>query len=89
MINSLSRDGPWLTRSRMMAANYIRDEMDDHLRTYRMVYGDDERVIRETFTDVQVQREDGWVVLFRGKEAILRMREEHVQSLDEVTGDEG
>jgi hypothetical protein len=57
--------------------------------TYRIVYGDDEQVIRETFTDVEVQREDGWVVLFRGKEAILRMREEHVQSLDEVTGEEG
>jgi hypothetical protein len=57
--------------------------------TYRIVYGDDERVIRETFTDVEVQREDGWVVLFRGKEAILRMREEHVQSLDEVTAEEG
>jgi hypothetical protein len=57
--------------------------------TYRVVYGDDERVIRETFTDVEVQREDGWVVLFRGKEAILRMREEHVQSLDEVTAEEG
>ncbi len=57
--------------------------------TYRIVYGDDEQVIRETFTDVEVQREDGWVVLFRGKEAILRMREEHVQSLDEVTGEVG
>ncbi len=57
--------------------------------TYRIVYGDDEQVIRETFTDVEVQREDGWVVLFRGKEAILRMREEHVQSLDEVSGEVG
>jgi hypothetical protein len=50
--------------------------------TYRVVYGDDEQVIRETFTDVEVEREDGWVVLFRGPEAILRAREEHVQSLD-------
>jgi len=73
----------------MMAANYTRDEMDDQMPTYRMVYGDDEQVIRETFTDVEVQREDGWVVLFRGKEAILRMREEHVQSLDEIIGEEG
>jgi hypothetical protein len=28
------------------------------------VNGDDEQVIRETFTDVEVEREDGWVVLF-------------------------
>jgi hypothetical protein len=73
----------------MMAANFARDDRDDHMPTYRIVYGNDEQVIRETFTDVEVQREDGWVVLFRGKEAILRMREEHVQSLDEVIGEEG
>jgi hypothetical protein len=57
--------------------------------TYRMVYGDGEQVVNETFADVEVQREDGWVVLFRGTEAILRLREEHVQSLDVVTGEEG
>jgi hypothetical protein len=57
--------------------------------TYRMIYGDDEQVTRETFTDVEVQREDGWVVLFRGKEAILRAREEHVQSLEEIVSDDG
>ena len=54
------------------------------MATYRMVYGDEEQVVRETFTDVEVQREDGWVVLFRGKEAILRVREEHVKSLEAV-----
>ena len=54
--------------------------------TYRMVYGDDEQVVNETFDDVEVQREDGWVVLFRGTEAILRVQEAHVKSLDLVTG---
>ena len=52
--------------------------------TYRMVYGDDEKVVTETFEDVEVQREDGWVVLFRGPDAILRVQEAHVQSLDLV-----
>jgi hypothetical protein len=51
---------------------------------YRMVYGDDEQVVRETFTDVEVQREDGWLVIFRDNDAILRVREEHVQSIEEV-----
>jgi hypothetical protein len=51
---------------------------------YHIVYGDDEQVVRETFNDVELQREDGWVVIFRGKEAILRAREEHVQSLEEM-----
>jgi hypothetical protein len=52
--------------------------------TYQMVYGDDEQVVRETFDDVEVQREDGWVVLFRGNDAILRVQEEHVKSLEQV-----
>jgi hypothetical protein len=54
---------------------------------YRMVYGDDEQVVRETFNDVQLEREDGWVVLFRGSDAILRVHENHVRSLELVTDD--
>jgi hypothetical protein len=50
-----------------------------------VVYGDDEQVLRETFTDVEVEREDGWVVLFRGTDAILRAREEHVHSIEEIS----
>ena len=52
--------------------------------TYQMVYGDTEQVVRETFSDVEVQREDGWVVLFRGSDAILRVQEVHVHSLELV-----
>ena len=52
--------------------------------TYQMVYGDTEQVVRETFSDVEVQREDGWVVLFRGPDAILRVQEDHVHSLEKV-----
>jgi len=49
---------------------------------YRIVYGDDEQVVRETYDDVELQREDGWLVLFRGNDAILRAREEHIQSVE-------
>jgi hypothetical protein len=57
------------------------------MATYRMVYGDSDRTVRETFTDIEeVEREDGWVVLFRGKEAILRVQEGHVQSLEQLDG---
>jgi hypothetical protein len=53
------------------------------MATYRMVYGDDEQVVRETFENItEVEREDGWVVLFRGPEAILRVQEIHVQSME-------
>jgi hypothetical protein len=52
--------------------------------SYRMVYGDDEQVVRETFEDVQVEREDGWVVVFRGDEAILRISDDHVHSLERI-----
>ena len=52
--------------------------------TYRMVYGDETQVVRETLKDVQVEREDGWTVFFRGDDAILRVRDEHEQSLEVV-----
>ena len=53
--------------------------------TYRMVYGDDEQVVSETYENITgLEREDGWVVLFRGDEAILRVQEKHVQSLETV-----
>ena len=55
------------------------------MATYRMVYGDDQQVVRETFERVEdVQREDGWVVLFRDGDAFLRVEEQHVHSLEEV-----
>jgi hypothetical protein len=55
------------------------------MTTYRMVYGDGESVVRETFENIdQVEREDGWVVLFRGNDAILRVQEAHVQSLEQL-----
>jgi len=55
------------------------------MATYRMVYGDGESVVRETFTDIdEVEQEDGWVVLFRGQDAILRVQEAHVQSMERL-----
>jgi hypothetical protein len=55
------------------------------MATYRMVYGDDEIVVRETFEHIdQAVREDGWLVLFRGTEAIMRLRDEHVQLFEEL-----
>jgi hypothetical protein len=55
------------------------------MATYRMIYGNEERVVTETFEDIsEVEREDGWVVLFRGPEAILRVQEAHVQSLEQL-----
>jgi hypothetical protein len=47
-----------------------------------MVYGDQEQVVRETYEDVEVSHEDGWTVLFREGDAILRVRDEHVQSME-------
>ena len=55
------------------------------MATYRLVYGDDESVVQETFTDIdEVEREDGWLVLFRGNDAILRVQEAHVQSMERL-----
>jgi hypothetical protein len=56
------------------------------MATYRLVYGDDEQVVTETFENIdEVEREDGWVVLFRGADAILRVQEAHVQSMEQVS----
>ncbi len=53
------------------------------MATYRMVYGDDENVVTETYDNIdEVEREDGWVVLFRGDEAVLRVQEAHVQEME-------
>ena len=39
----------------------------------------------ETLEEIDhVEREDGWVVLFRGPEAILRVQESHVKSMEQV-----
>jgi hypothetical protein len=66
-------------------AGPLDDRKATEMATYRMVYGDDEQVVRETFENIDdLQREDGWVVLFRGREAILRVQEQHVQSLEEM-----
>ena len=55
------------------------------MATYLMVYGDDEQVVRETYENIsEVEREDGWVVLFRGPEAIVRVQEDHVKSLEQL-----
>jgi hypothetical protein len=59
------------------------------MATYRMVYGDDEIVVRETFEHIdEVVREDKWLVLFRGPDAILRVRDEHVHLMEELPVDE-
>jgi hypothetical protein len=56
------------------------------MATYRMVYGDDENLVSETYDDVdEVEREDGWVVLFRGDEAILRVQEVHVREMELIS----
>ena len=55
------------------------------MATYRMVYGQDERVVTETFDTIdEVEREDGWLTLFRGNDAILRVQESHVHSIERL-----
>lgn len=55
------------------------------MATYQMVYGDDDQFVTETFSNIDaVEREDGWLVLFRGREAILRVQESHVRSFERL-----
>jgi hypothetical protein len=52
--------------------------------TYTIVYGEGDDVKRENLEGVTVEREDGWLTIFRGKDSILRVREEHVRSIEHV-----
>jgi hypothetical protein len=55
------------------------------MATYQMVYGDEDQVVEETYDNIDsIEREDGWLTLFRGPEAILRVQESHVRSFEEV-----
>jgi hypothetical protein len=47
--------------SEIVATSRRAREGSSRMATYRMVYGDDEQVVRETFADIdEVEREDGW-----------------------------
>ena len=60
------------------------------MSTYRMVYGGEGEEVTQTLEGItSIEREDGWVVLFRGPKAILRLQEEHVHSLDMVMDSQG
>jgi hypothetical protein len=52
---------------------------------YHLVYGDGEQSVQETYENVELYKEDGWVVLYRDGDAILRVREEHIRSLETLT----
>jgi hypothetical protein len=53
------------------------------MASYKIAYGDDQNLVHETYHDIDdLQREDGWLTLFRGNEAIIRVQEAHVQSLE-------
>lgn len=69
--------------AQMLAASTTQEGTP--VATYELVYGDDEQVVDETLEDIDhVEREDGWVVLFRGPEAILRVQEDHVKSMEQI-----
>ena len=55
------------------------------MATYQLVYGDGEQPVTETYDNIDtVEQEDGWLVLFRGPEAILRVQERHVRSFRQL-----
>jgi hypothetical protein len=58
---------------------------DTSMTSYKMVYGDEDNMVTETYANIDsVEREDGWLVLFRGPEAIVRVQESHVKSFEQL-----
>jgi hypothetical protein len=73
----------WRQRRRQQAS--ISGILGEPMATYRMVYGDDDQAVTEIYDNIDtVEREDGWLVLFRGRDAILRVQESHVQSFERL-----
>lgn len=57
------------------------------MAAYRLLYQDDdgENRVEEILEGVTgVDREDGWVVIWRGDDVVQRLREQHVLRLDEM-----
>ena len=55
------------------------------MTSYKMVYGDEDNMVTETYANIDsVVREDGWLVLFRGTDAVVRVQESHVKSFEQL-----
>jgi hypothetical protein len=58
---------------------------DTSVTSYKMVYGDEDNKVTETYANIDsVVREDGWLVLFRGTDAVVRVQESHVKSFEQL-----
>jgi hypothetical protein len=56
------------------------------MATYKLVYGDADDTVNETLDNItSIEHEDGWTVFFRGDDAILRVQDAHVLSMELVT----
>src|SRR5215469_16160025 len=74
-----SMPGSWRT------AGLSNGQGDTSMTSYKMVYGDEDNMVTETYANIDsVVREDGWLVLFRGPEAIVRVQESHVKSFEQL-----
>ena len=55
------------------------------MTSYKMVYGDEDNMVIEMYANIDsVVREDGWLVFFRGLEAVVRVQESHVKSFEQL-----
>jgi CBS domain-containing protein len=57
---------------------------ESDMATYRIVHGGDAEVDSQTFDDVEIGREDGWTLVRRGTDVILRVRDEYVRSVERL-----
>jgi len=54
------------------------------MNTYRLHLRSDEFQYEQEVHATDIEREDGWTVFFSGKDAFMRIRDEHIVSLEHL-----
>ena len=55
------------------------------MNTYRIHIRSDEFQYESELQASDIEEEDGWTVFWRGKDAFMRIRDEHIVSLERVS----
>jgi hypothetical protein len=61
------------------------DEKGFELNTYRVHIRSDEFQYESDLQASNIEEEDGWTVFWRGKEVFMRIRDEHIVSLERLS----
>ncbi|HEY0577391.1 MAG TPA: hypothetical protein VGD73_25075 [Pseudonocardia sp.] len=67
-----------------MSASDVEPTQEPVLQVYRIHLRSDEFQFESEVRATQVDREDGWTVFWNGNDVFLRVRDEHIVSLEHL-----